>query len=91
MTPEENYNAEELNQSFEEILYPPNLIKNFSSMEEFAEWTKTGLIEDIEEMRKEFEKAELYEHLVIIREVLNIKKHEKALFELVYGIECTTI
>lgn len=79
MSPEDYYEAEALNDMFETLLYPPNLIQQFETLEAFKEWTETGTIEDINEMRKEFEPHELYGHLIIIRDVIKQKKIDELL------------
>jgi len=85
MSPEDYYNEEseqelmKLDALFENLLYPPNLIQQFETLEEFKEWTETGTIEDIDEMRKEFEPHELYDHLIIIRDIIKQKKIDELL------------
>lgn len=76
---ESDYGQRELDAMFETLLYPPNLIQQFANLCEFEIWTATGTIEDIEEMRKEFEKHDLFEHLIIIRDVLIEKRREVGL------------
>jgi hypothetical protein len=77
-----DYGHRELDAMFETLLHPPNLIQQFDNLCEFEIWTATGTIEDIEEMRKEFEKHDLFEHLIIIREVLLEKRREKELSDI---------
>jgi len=79
MSPEDYYEAEALNDMFETLLHPPNLIQQFETLLEFKAWTETGTIEDINEMRKEFEPHELYDHLIIIRDVIRQKKIDQLL------------
>jgi hypothetical protein len=74
-----NYGHKEMDAMFETLLHPPNLILQFRHMDEFADWTRTGTIEDIDEMRKEFEKFELYGYLIVIRDILIEKREEEKL------------
>lgn len=82
MGPEEYYKGKEygalhVNAMFETLLHPPNLIQQFKTLNDFKLWTETGTIEDIEEMEKEFILHELYDHLIIIRDVVIKKKEDQ--------------
>jgi hypothetical protein len=95
MTPEDMYNEDnnneddhfegkpygqnEIDAMFETLLIPTNLIQQFATLEDFKLWCETGFIEDNEEMLKAFEPYELYDHLIIIRDVINAKKLEQEL------------
>jgi hypothetical protein len=77
-----DYGQNELDAMFETLLYPPNLILQFNHMDEFADWTRTGIYEDIDAMRLEFEKCELYGYLIVIRDILIEKRMEMELEKL---------
>jgi hypothetical protein len=77
-----DYGQKELDAFYEELSYPPNLILQFSSMDDFADWTREGTIKDIDCMRLEFEKHELYGYLIVIRDILIEKRMEEELEKL---------
>ena len=56
-----------------DMLYPPNFINIFPTMDSFRDWVSLGGKEDIEIILKLYEFHELYEHCVIIKEELNKK------------------
>ena len=89
MGPEEYYrNEDQLDQldvMFADLLHPPNLIKNFKTKEEFKKWVESGTIEDITETMAAFEPFELYDHLIIMRNVVK-DKHMKLLTNTKTGI-----
>ena len=66
----------ELNDYYEEILNPNELINNFENLLEFEKWCLLVSILDLEECLKVFVHHELYEHCVVIRNVLEDKKDE---------------
>lgn len=66
----------DLNDYYEEILNPNELINNFENLLEFEKWCLLGSILDLEECLKVFVHHELYEHCAVIRNVLEDKKDE---------------
>ena len=66
----------DLNDAYDEILNPNELINNFDNLLEFEIWCLQCSVLDLEECLKLFEAHELYEHCVIIRNVLEDKKNE---------------
>lgn len=65
---------EDLDDIYEQILEPKEFVKNFNDMLEFRIWCFEGSILDLKEMLVYFVNDELYEHCVIIKEVMDIKK-----------------
>ena len=78
-----SYGHTEMDAMFEELLKPCNLIQQFKTLRDFKLWCETGLVEDNEEMLKAFEKDELYNYCIIIRDVINAKKLERELTGLI--------
>lgn len=66
----------DLNDAYDEILNPNELINNFDNLLEFEIWCLQGSILDLEECLKVFVHHELYEHCAVIRNVLEDKKNE---------------
>lgn len=62
-----------LNIQYEDFIDPQNLIKHFSDENEFREWCKKGTIQDLKCTLEAFEKAELYEICLIIKDEINKK------------------
>jgi len=66
-------NFEKFNKLMDEMLYPPNFIKIFPTMDSFRNWISLGEKEDMETILKLYEEHELYEHCVIIKEEIHKK------------------
>lgn len=57
-----------LQKIYEYITHPRNLLKYFKTREDFIKWLDLGSKEDLEYALEAFEKEELYEYCVIIRD-----------------------
>ena len=57
-----------LQKIYEYISHPRNLLKYFKTREDFIKWLDLGSKEDLECALEAFEKEELYEYCVIIRD-----------------------
>lgn len=62
-----------LQKIYEYITHPRNLLKYFKTREDFIKWLDLGSKEDLEYALEAFEKEELYEYCVIIRDKI---KHD---------------
>lgn len=62
-----------LDEEYEKILNPNELIKNFETYDVFEEWCTSGSVLDLEEALKVFEAHELYEYCAIIKAVIDFK------------------
>jgi hypothetical protein len=58
-----------------ELVQPQKLIEYFENTQEFKEWAELGTPEDLRAAIIAFEKDGLYEHCVILKEIL-IKKQK---------------
>ena len=58
---------------YSEIIDPTNFIKNFPDMDGFRLWLKQGDINDLKETLSIFEKNDLFEHCIVIQEVIDEK------------------
>ena len=63
----------DLNDYYEQILSPNELINNFDTLLEFEQWCLLGSVLDLEEGLKVFEAHELYEHCAIIKKCIDAK------------------
>lgn len=66
-------NAIEL--AYSKLIQPNKLVEYFNTATEFKEWTETGTASDLRACLIAFEKAELFDHYVIIKETLNQKEN----------------
>ena len=66
-----------LEQKYSELINPNKMIELFNTDQEFKEWAEMGTPEDIRAALIAFEKEELFNHCIILKEVLNnkIKTH----------------
>lgn len=60
-----------LDDSYEHLIDPLNFVQNFKTKEEFKEWARQGLINDIKATIKCYEKKELYLHCAWLQEVID--------------------
>jgi hypothetical protein len=60
------------------IKHPTNFVKSFKDNSEFTEWCREGSINDLYCTLKAFKECELYEHCVIISNVIREKNGTKA-------------
>ena len=58
---------------YKELINPKNLLGDVT-LEEFREWALDGTIKDLECTRIELEKEEMFEHCIIINELLEPHK-----------------
>ena len=58
---------------YSEIIDPTNFIKNFPDMDGFRLWLKQGDINDFKSTMNVFDNHELYEHCIVIQEVIDQK------------------
>lgn len=56
------------------LVQPKKLIEYMSTPEEFIEWAKLGTQSDLRSALIAFEKDELYDHCIILKQVLESKK-----------------
>ena len=56
------------------ITDPKNMVKQFKTREAFIEWVNEGTDEDLACTIKEFTKAELFEHVAIVLDVLKSRQ-----------------
>jgi len=62
-----------LEQKYSELINPNKMIELFNTNQEFKEWAEMGTPEDIRAALIAFEKEELFNHCIILKEVLNNK------------------
>lgn len=62
-----------LEQKYSELINPNKMIELFNTDQEFKEWAEMGTPEDIRAALIAFEKEELFNHCIILKEVLNTK------------------
>lgn len=62
-----------IDESYEYILQPDELIKHFESFDVFEEWCTEGSVLDLQEALKVFEEYELYEYCAIMKAVIDFK------------------
>ena len=62
-----------LEQHYEHLIDPVNWVKNFPDMQGFKIWCEKGCISDLRDMRKVYERKELYEHCRAIQQVIDVK------------------
>jgi len=62
-----------LEQKYSELINPNKMIELFNTDQEFKEWAEMGTPEDIRAALIAFEKEELFNHCIILKEVLNNK------------------
>lgn len=62
-----------LEQKYSELINPNKMIELFNTDQEFKEWAEMGTPEDIRAALIAFEKEELFNHCIILKEVLNSK------------------
>lgn len=65
-----------IQQQYQNIKEPTNFIKHFKSDKEFIEWCREGTIQDLYCTLEAFKQEELYEHCVLISNVIREKKNE---------------
>jgi len=63
-----------LEQKYSELINPNKMIELFNTDQEFKEWAEMGTPEDIRAALIAFEKEELFNHCIILKEVLNTKE-----------------
>ena len=63
-----------LEQKYSELINPSKMIELFNTDQEFKEWAEMGTPEDIRAALIAFEKEELFNHCIILKEVLNTKE-----------------
>ena len=59
-----------INEAYETIIDPVELIKNFKTEKDFIDWLDLGTPEDVEQTLQVFEDAELYEYCAIIKKYI---------------------
>jgi len=62
-----------LEQKYSELINPSKMIELFNTDQEFKEWAEMGTPEDLRAALIAFEKEELFNHCIILKEVLNNK------------------
>jgi hypothetical protein len=62
-----------LEQKYSELINPSKMIELFNTDQEFKEWAEMGTTEDVRAALIAFEKEELFNHCIILKEVLNNK------------------
>lgn len=62
--------AKALDKAYSELVQPQKLIEYFENTQEFKEWAKLGTPQDLRASLIAFEKDGLYEHCVILKEIL---------------------
>ncbi|WP_341216947.1 hypothetical protein [uncultured Wocania sp.] len=62
-----------INEKYEQILQPDELIKSFNTMVCFENWCKEGSVLDLTEALNVFEVFELYEYCEVIKKVIDLK------------------
>jgi hypothetical protein len=62
-----------MDKEYEELIQPDNFVTQFKTVEEFSNWCKLGTKEDIQAAIKEFEKYELYEHCLVMYNIMKRK------------------
>ena len=65
-----------LEQKYSELINPNKMIELFNTDQEFKEWAEMGTPEDIRAALIAFEKEELFNHCIILKEVLTPKRNE---------------
>ena len=73
----ETQNPEALNKAYASILDPEYFVTLFTDTSDFRGWCREGSIQDLECVLVAFEKAEVYEHCMIVSEVLKEKKMDE--------------
>jgi len=63
----------DLEKKYIELINPNKMIELFNTDQEFKEWAEMGTPEDIRAALIAFEKEELFNHCIILKEVLNTK------------------
>jgi len=63
-----------LEQKYSELINPNKMIELFNTDQEFKEWAEMGTPEDIRAALIAFEKEELFNHCIILKEVLSTKE-----------------
>jgi len=63
----------DLEKKYTELINPNKMIELFNTDQEFKEWAEMGTPEDIRAALIAFEKEELFNHCIILKEVLNTK------------------
>lgn len=63
-----------LEQKYSELINPNKMIELFNTDQEFKEWAEMGTPADIRAALIAFEKEELFNHCIILKEVLNTKE-----------------
>ena len=63
-----------LEQKYSELINPNKMIELFNTDQEFKEWAEMGTPEDIRAALIAFEKEELVNHCIILKEVLSTKE-----------------
>lgn len=64
----------DLEKKYIELINPNKMIELFNTDQEFKEWAEMGTPEDIRAALIAFEKEELFNHCIILKEVLNTKE-----------------
>jgi len=64
----------DLEKKYSELINPNKMIELFNTDQEFKEWAEMGTPEDIRATLIAFEKEELFNHCIILKEVLNTKE-----------------
>ena len=64
----------DLEKKYSELINPNKMIELFNTDQEFKEWAEMGTPEDIRAALIAFEKEELFNHCIILKEVLNTKE-----------------
>ena len=70
----DHLNALEL--AYSELVQPRKLIEYFEDDQEFKEWAEMGTLQDLRAALIAFERDELYDHCVILKNVLLEKLNE---------------
>lgn len=68
--------AKKITKAYYSLRHPSKFVSYFKSMQEFNQWCEEGTKEDLQYTLKAFEAEELYEHCVIINEVIKSKWNE---------------
>ena len=64
----------DLEKKYIELINPNKMIELFNTDQEFKEWAEMGTPEDIRAALIAFEKEELFNHCIILKEVLSTKE-----------------
>lgn len=59
--------------AYKNLIKPSNFIQMFKDEGEFREWADQGSVKDLDCTIKEFESDELYEHCIILKQLIDKK------------------